>query len=412
MPELQSPGSKSSLDGLRLRILTFTALYPNKVNPLQGIFIHQRVKHLARRPGNSLEVIAPVPYFPSWLPIPRWRQFSRIPREEEIDGVRIHHPRYPLLPAISMPAHGMLMYLASLPLARRLHRKKSFDCIDAHFVYPDGFAAVRLGGTLSLPVVVSARGTDINLYSSFRLVRPKLRWTLTNAAGAIAVSADLKNKMIALGIPEAKIHVISNGVDTDRFQPLDAKSARKQLGLLEVGAIAVSVGSLIESKGHHLLIAAVAKLTERFPKLRLYVIGEGVYRSKLEGIVREKQLQEHVFLLGNRPNEELRLWFSAANLSCLMSSREGWPNVVSEALACGTPVLAAHVGGIPEIITSSELGMFVERNVDSIAARLEQALTKTWNREEIARRSRSRSWNAVAAEVEAFLKSKVGQLRE
>jgi len=260
---------------------------------------------------------------------------------------------------------------------------------------------------LGLPVVVSARGTEINVYPSFRLIRPMLRWTLTNAAGAVAVSADLKNKMIALGIPEAKIRVIANGVDTERFQPLDAKSARKHLGLPEEGPVAVSVGSLIESKGHHLLIAAVAKLAARFPKLRLYVIGEGVYRAKLEELVREKQLQESVFLAGNRPNEELPFWFSAADVSCLMSSREGWPNVVSEALACGTSVLATRIGGIPEILTSPELGILVERSIDSIVAGLEQALTRAWNREEIARRSRSRSWDAVAEEVEAFLRSKI-----
>ena len=299
------------------------------------------------------------------------------------------------------------MFLASLSLAGRLHREKQFDCIDAHFVYPDGFAAVCLARKLSLPVIVSARGTDINVYSSFSFIRPMLRWTLTKAVGAIAVSADLKNRMIRLGIPEAKIQVIPNGVDTERFQPLDAKLARKRLALPEEGAIAVSVGSLIESKGHHLLIAAVAKLTGRFPKLRLYVIGEGVYRAKLEEIVREKQLQDRVFLLGNRPNQELSLRFSAADVSCLASSREGWPNVVSEALACGTPVLATRVGGLPEIVTSPELGMLVECNVDSISAGLERALTKTWNRNEIARRSRSRSWETVGGDVEAFLQSKV-----
>jgi len=390
-----------------LRVLTFTALYPNKANPLQGIFIHQRVKHLALRSGNSVEVIAPVPYFPSWMPGERWRQFSQIPREETIEGVYIHHPLYPLLPGISMPAHGMLMYLASLPLARRLHRENQFDCIDAHFVYPDGFAAVRLGKKLGLPVVVSARGTDINLYPSFRLIRPMLRWTLMHAAGAIAVSADLKNKIVALGIPESKIQAISNGVDTERFQPCDAKSARKQLGLPEEGHIAVSIGSLIESKGHHLLIAAVAELARSFPQLRLYILGEGVYRSTLEQLVREKNLQHRVFFFGNRPNGELNLWFSAADLSCLMSSREGWPNVVSEALACGTPVLATRAGGIPEIISSPELGMFVERNVQSIAVGVERALTKPWNRAEIARHSRSRSWDAVAREVETFLQSTI-----
>ena len=392
-----------------MRVLTFTALYPNKVNPLQGIFIHQRVKHFALRPGNSVEVIAPIPYFPAWMPVDRWRQFSQIPPEEIIEGVRIHHPRYPLLPGISMPAHGMLMYLASLPLARRLHLEKQFDCIDAHFVYPDGFAAVRLGRKLDLPAVVSARGSDINLYSSFRLIRPLLRWTLRHADGAIAVSADLKNKMIALGISESKIRVISNGVDAERFQPRDAKSARKQLGLPEEGSIAVSVGSLIESKGHHLLIAAVAELAHSFPQFRLYILGEGAYRSTLELLVREKKMQDRIFFFGTRPNEELSLWFSAADLSCLMSSREGWPNVVTEALACGTPVLATRAGGIPEIISSPDLGMLVERNVQSIVVGLERALTKPWNRAEIARHSRSRSWDAVAAEVEAFLGSKLRQ---
>ena len=390
-----------------MRVLTFTALYPNKVNPLQGIFIQQRVRHLALRPGNSVEVIAPIPYFPGWMPIDRWRQFSRIPREETIEGLRIHHPRYPFLPGISMPAHGMLMYLASLPLARRLQRERQFDCIDAHFVYPDGFAAVRLGRKLGLPAVVSARGSDINLYATLRLIRPMLRWTLKHADGAIAVSADLKNKMIALGIPESKIRVISNGVDAERFQPRDAKSARQQLGLPEDGAIAVSVGSLIEPKGHHLLIAAVTDLAHSFPQLRLYILGEGVYRSTLEQLVREKKMQDRIFFFGTRPNEELSLWFCAADLSCLMSSREGWPNVVSEALACGTPVLATRAGGIPEIISSPELGMFVERNVQSIVVGLERALTKPWNRAEIARRSRSRSWDVVAAEVEDFLQSKI-----
>jgi len=392
---------------LRLRVLTFTALYPNKVNPLQGIFIHQRVKHLALRPGNSVEVIAPVPYFPAWMPGERWRKFSQIPREEVIEGVLIHHPRYPLLPGISMPVHGMLMYWASLSLAQHLHRKEQFDCIDAHFVYPDGFAAVRLGRNLGLPAVVSARGSDINLYSSFRAIRPMLRWTLLHADGAIAVSDDLKNKIIALGIPESKIRVISNGVDAERFQPRDAKSARKQLGLPEEGSIAVSVGSLIESKGHHLLIAAIAELARSFPQLRLYILGEGAYRSTLEQLVREKKMQDRIFLFGTRPNEELSLWFSVADLSCLMSSREGWPNVVSEALACGTPVLATRAGGIPEIIISPDLGMLVERNVQSIVVGLERALTKPWNRAEIARHSRSRSWDAVAAEVEAFLQSTI-----
>jgi len=308
-----------------------------------------------------------------------------------------------------MPAHGMLMYMASLPLARRLHSTQHFCCIDAHFVYPDGFAAVLLGKALGLPVIVSARGTDINVYPSLFLIRPLLRWTLTHAAGAIAVSADLKKKMIDLGTPESNVRLISNGVDVERFRRLDAKESRRNLGLPEDVPIAVTVGSLIESKGHHLLISAVQELTPQFPKLHLYVIGEGVYRARLEELVREQRLQDRVFLLGNRPNEELSSWFSAANVSCLMSSREGWPNVVTESLACGTPVLATRAGGIPEIIRSPDVGTLVDRNIHSIAVGLETSLTRAWDYEAIIRSGASRSWVNVAEEIENFLTSCVQQ---
>jgi teichuronic acid biosynthesis glycosyltransferase TuaC len=328
---------------------------------------------------------------------------GQVPREEDIDGLRVHHPRFPLASGISMPVHGLLEFLGSLRLAKQLHKEKPFECIDAHFVYPDGFAAVLLGKALGVPVVVSARGTDINVYPSFRIIRPMLRWTLMHAEGTIAVSADLKEKMANLGAPRSKLVVISNGVDAKRFCRLDTRESRRILGLPEGVPIALSVGSLIESKGHHLLILALAELAEQFPKLRLHIIGEGVYRRMLEDLVREQGLQDRVFLMGNRPNEELSSWFSAADVSCLASSREGWPNVISESLACGTPALATRAGGIPEIITSPNVGILVERNVDSITAGVELSLSKIWDHEGIARIGRSRSWDKVAEEVGGFL---------
>jgi teichuronic acid biosynthesis glycosyltransferase TuaC len=394
---------------LRLRILTFTSLYPNNANPLQGIFVHQRVLHLARRPGTTVEVIAPVPYFPSWFPLARWQKMGKIFLRETIEGLPVRHPRYPLLPGISMPVHGVLLFLGCWPLARSLHRKEKFDCIDAHFVYPDGLAAVLLGKALGIPVIVSARGTDINVYTSFLMIRPMIRWTLRRAAGAIAVSSDLKKKMADLGASEGKLRVISNGVDVERFRPLDRIESRKFLGLPQDALIAVSVGSLIESKGHHILITALSELIRRFPKLRLHIVGEGTYRQKLAKLIREKQLKDRVFLMGNRPNEELSSWFSAADLSCLISSREGWPNVVSESMACGTPVLATRAGGIPEIITSPNLGTLVERDVRSVTVGLELSLSRQWNRQEIASHARSRSWDAVAKEVQEFFLSRTMQ---
>jgi glycosyltransferase involved in cell wall biosynthesis len=169
----------------------------------------------------------------------------------------------------------------------------------------------------------------------------------------------------------------------------------------------VSVGSLIESKGHHLLISSIEKLAQRYPGLQLYIIGEGVYRSELEKLVNERKLRDRVYLMGNRPNDELNAWFNAADVSCLLSSREGWPNVVLESLACGTPVVATKAGGIPEIIVSTNMGILVDRNIPSVTAGLEQALNSAWNRKEIARVGQARSWDAVAGEVETFFRSRI-----
>ena len=383
-----------------MRVLTFTSLFPNSEAPTHGIFVYQRSVHLARRPGNEVQVVSPVPYFPRWLNFKRWHTISEIPAQEQIGELTVYHPRYPLLPRISMPFHGWSMFATSLPVARRLHDRLKFDCIDAHYVFPDGFAAVLLGKSLKLPVIVTARGTDMNVFPSFRLIRPMIRWTLRQASGIIAVSAALKRSMVELGTPPDKIQVISNGVDLQRFGLMDHSVARRRLGLTEDGPILVSVAALKPQKGHQVLISAVAELAQCHPSLKLYILGEGEYRNNLEKLICEKRLQKRVVLKGIRPNEELKLWYNAADLSCLVSAREGWPNVITESLACGTPVLATRVGGIPEILHSEELGILVNETVESIAAGLERALAKNWNRESIALQTRTRTWDHVAAEVE------------
>lgn len=317
--------------------------------------------------------------------------------------MQVHHPRYPLLPKISMPFHGLSMFLGSLRRAAALHRQGKLDWIDAHFVYPDGFAAVLLGKYLDVPVTVSARGTDINLFPSFRLIRPMIRWTLHRADRVIAVSAALREAIADLGLSKKKIHLIPNAVDTARFRPISQVEARRGLHLPEGSPILVSVGSLIAPKGHQLTIRAVAAICNQFPALQLYILGEGSYRGELEKLVGSLSLRERVHLLGKRPNDELPFWFSAASLSCLASSREGWPNVVTESLACGTPVVATRVGGIPEILHSPELGTLVDQSSDALAAGILQSLGRKWDRQAISREASARTWETVAEEVEALL---------
>jgi teichuronic acid biosynthesis glycosyltransferase TuaC len=386
-----------------MQILTFTSLFPNKLQPTLGIFIYQRVAHYARRPQCSAIVVAPVPYFPHWLMWKPWRVYGLIPKDEQVSELHVWHPRYPLLPKVAMPFHGLMMFVGCLSSVWRLRKQAGFGCIDAHFVYPDCFAAVLLGKILKIPVICSARGTDIAVYPSYRLIRPQIRWALRKASGVIAVSESLKQTMVDLGIPAEKIRVIGNGVDLERFGPMDRHAARQQLGLPENDPILVSVASLQPYKGHQLLIAAITEIRARIPNLKLYILGEGPFRRPLDQLIAQESLSDRVFLKGNRPNEELKLWYNAANLSCLVSEREGWPNVLLESIGCGTPVLASRVGGIPEVISSPDLGILVEQSVPAVAIGLETALQKQWDRQALVQYARKRSWGDVAAEMEHFI---------
>jgi len=390
-----------------MRILTFTSLFPNASQPLLGVFVQQRMSHFAKRAGNSVTVVAPVPYFPSWLPSARWKKFGRVPGHENIGGLTVHHPRYLMLPGVSMPLQGYSMFSASLSLVRRLHKETPFDCIDAHYVYPDGFAGVMLGKRLGIPVIVSARGTDMNLFPSFALIRPMIRWTLENAAGTIGVCETLKDEMIAFGAAENRSIAIGNGIDLERFTSVDRQEARHRLGIPGDSQVIVSVGALIPRKGYHVLIPAFAGLARKNPNLRLYIVGEGESRGELENLARENGVQERVSLVGSKPNDELKYWFSAADVSSLASSREGWANVLLESLACGTPVVATRVWGAPEVINSPQLGILVDQTVESIGEGLKVALGKQWDHGTLVRYASSRTWDVVAGEVENFLAARL-----
>lgn len=385
-----------------MRVLSFTSLFPNAVQPILGVFVYQRLAHVAKGNSNLIHVVAPVPYFPSCLKGLRWSRIAEVPRREKIGSLVVYHPRYLLLPGISMPLHGWLMYAGSRRLVQSLHERIKFDCIDAHYVYPDGFAAVLLGRLLNLPVFVSARGTDINQFPSFPTIRPLIKWTLREATGIIAVSHALKAAMVQLGVPAEKISVIGNGVDVQRFGLLERTEARQSLGLRKDVEALISVASLVPAKGHRSLISAFGQIASQHPKLNLYLIGDGPLHSELEGLIQEKSLVGRVSLVGSKRNEELKLWYNAANLSCLVSVREGWPNVLLESMACGTPVLATDVGGVREVILSEEFGVIVKQEVDAIAQGLQFALHKDWNRETMADYAKSRTWDVVAAEVENY----------
>ena len=384
---------------LLMKALIFTSLYPNNVSPQLGIFIKERMTHFARLKNCQAKVVAPVPYYPPIKLGSRWK-FSQVARYEVRDGLDVYHPRYFMTPKIGMSLYGVAMFLSVLPTVRRIQRSFDFDVIDSHFVYPDGFAAVLLGKVLRKPVVVSARGTDMNLYPNMPLIRSMLRFTLTRAHRAIAVCEALGAAISQLGIGKDKIVVIPNGVDTEKFKPIPKQEARAKLNLPAAAKVVLSVGGLIPRKGVDLVIKAVKTIRDSSGlDLHYVIVGEGSYRRELELLTSSLGLADCVHFCGEVAHYQLHVWYSAADIFCLASSREGWPNVILESMACGTPVVATNVWGNPEIIQSDQVGLLTERNEHLIARTLLKGLNTEWEAATIREYACQHTWDRAAQSV-------------
>ena len=282
----------------KLRILTFSTLYPNAEQPHHGIFVENRLRHLVGTGQVESVVVAPVPYFPRGVPgFAKWKTYTRIPHRENRDKITVYHPRYPVIPKVGESISPALLATASLSTLQRIRRSGyDFDLIDAHYMYPDGVAATWLGHRLNKPVVVTARGTDVNLIPRHRLPRYLIQRSLAKLAGVIAVSQALKDSVVAIGSRPDDVTVLRNGVDLDAFIPLDRFAARQELSL--DGPTLLSVGHLIERKGHDLIIRALSQL----PEYRLLIVGDGPERDALIQLSRQLDVAARVRFLGAQPH--------------------------------------------------------------------------------------------------------------
>ena len=304
----------------RMRILTYSTLFPNALRPYHGVFVENRLRHLVEEGTVESRVVAPVAWFPF-----RGRMFgdyainAAVAATESRHGIDIEHPRYPLIPKFGMTTAPWLMYRWTLPVLQRIRREGyDFDLIDSHYFYPDGIAAVMLGRALGKPVTVTARGTDINLIPKYRLPRKMILWAAGQSAGMITVCAALKDELVALGADEAKVRVLRNGVDLKMFSPRDRDAARAKFGIS--GKTVVSVGHLIERKGHNLVIEALPEL----PDVSLAIAGDGPEDAALKALAERLGVRDRVNFLGRLGHAELPDLYSAADILVLASSREGW----------------------------------------------------------------------------------------
>lgn len=378
-----------------LRLLTFSTLFPSAARPNHGVFVENRLRHLVASGQATSVVLAPVPWFPSTnARFGDWARMAQTPARETRHGLTVWHPRYPVIPRFGMSAAPFLLYRAMVPVMRRMIAEHGpFDAIDAHYVYPDGVAAVWLGTRFNLPVTVTARGTDVNLIPQYRVPRALIGQVIEKSAAMITVSAALKGALLELGAPDAKVTVLRNGVETALFvPPADRAAARAAAGMTRPTLI--SVGLLIDRKGHHRTIEAMRQL----PDHDLVIVGEGPDRDRLSALIDSLGLRDRVRLLGSRPHAELPALYGASDASVLASSREGWANVLLESMACGTPVVASNIWGNPEVVQSIEAGVIYDPNTpDGIAEGVRRLFAEMRPRTETRAYAERFSWDETTA---------------
>lgn len=391
------------------RAILFSTLYPSSARPLHGVFVETRLRELLRTGEVDVKVVAPVPWFP--FTSSRWGDYARMartPREETRHGIDVQHPRYPLPPKVGMTLAPLLLALACLaPLRRMIREGFDFDLIDAHYFYPDGVAAALLSRWLGKPLLITARGSDVNLIARHALPQRMIRWAAGRASAVIGVSAALVEALAGLGVDRAKLHVLRNGVDLERFKQLPREESRHALGV-NGSPVLLSVGNLVVNKGHDLVIDALALLKPSFPSIRLIVIGQGPEHSRLESLAQARGIAANVTFAGPIANEKLAAWYGVADVLVLASSREGWPNVLLEAMACGTPVVATSVGGVPEMITDPQAGILAEeRSATGIAQALSRMLTRPVERARVRSHAERFGWAPTSQEQLALFHSLV-----
>ncbi len=377
------------------KLLVFSSLFPSQVRPNAGVFIRERMFRVGKY--IPIIVVSPVPWFPFQEIIRYWcPQFRPQPScYEEQEGVQVYYPRFFSIPGLLKSCDGFFMAVGALPTLLKL--KKKFTIIDAHFAYPDGYAATLLGKWLNKPVTITLRGTEVPL-AKIPGRKEKLLTALVYATQVFSVSDSLKQFVVSLGANGDKIQVIGNGIDVIKFQPIAKSTARAALSISEGAMVLVSVGALVDRKGFHRVIDLLPELVSQYPNLIYLIVGgdspEGNIRIKLERQVEVLNLKKHVRFLGAYSSDQLKVPLSAADLFVLATANEGWANVFLEAMACGLPVITTDVGGNKEVIVNSELGTVVPfADSQRLLSAISNGLDKSWNIPLILKYAQNNAWD-------------------
>ncbi|MDK2970927.1 MAG: hypothetical protein PWP23_682 [Candidatus Sumerlaeota bacterium] len=261
--------------------------------------------------------------------------------------------------------------------ARRLVRRSDRpDVIHTHLLWPD--LAMRLVGRelQGIPLLSTCHGLhalDEKGRLNGLLYRLLERMTRRRCAAWVAISEHVRQGLLASGYPEAKVHLIPNGVDCVQVHPLSEPRRVEIRDLLDVepdSPLIVAAGTLRELKGHDVLIDAMPAILAQHPSARLFIFGDGPLRDEYRARVERMGLGGHVKLIGLLCTM-LPEVLATADVVVHPSRIEAFGLVAGEAQAGGTPVVASRVGGLPEIVRDGETGFLVESGrADQVAEKV------------------------------------------
>lgn len=384
-----------------VKILSISSVYPNAEEPGLGLFVRSRLHHIAAQ--ADVKVVAPVPAVDYSNPKRQWFHAWRLASRRTDEKLEVMQPRW-FYPPGGTPLNVLCLFVRLLPMLWRLRKSYRFEVIDAHFGYPEGVTAALLARAFRCRFTITLRGSE-PVFSRSRYRAACLKWAMRRADIVFAVSGQLRRFALDCGVDPARAHTSPNGVDRAVFHPGNRAASRAKFGMSAGRRVVACAGELIEAKGHHMVIAAIKALSEEGRMVDLYIAG-GVSRggapfeAELRRQISESNLAGTVHLTGWLDRQGLAELMSAADVFCLASYIEGWPNVVNEALACGTPVVATRVGAVPDMLPDEHYGIIVEpRNQNQLTVALRHAVEQDWDRNAIAAWGQLRAWEDVAREV-------------
>lgn len=360
-----------------MRVLILTKIFPNSTNRHGFAFNRQQFVALSRI--CEVHMVGLIPWFPGARFVAGRSEAGRshsVPSRENIDGLEVLHPRAFFFPRIGYALNPLTFATSLLPTLWPLRKK--VDVILGSWAFPDGLAAIQLGRWLHLPVVVKVHGSDLNTLPGHRSIRRALGRNLPHADRLVAVSRPLAAKALELAVPADRIAVVPNGVDRALFTPGNRAVARAELGLPKDQRLILYVGRLEAAKGVLDLLQAFAQIAPSSPDLCLALVGSGSEMTSCRDA--QTRWPGRVFVPGVQPLAQVARWTAACDVLTLPSWNEGTPNVVLEALASGRRVVATRVGGIPDVLASTDLGEMVSpRCPDELAQALVQAAHRDYD---------------------------------